>query len=132
MKGGQQRPASLEIDTQKTIIYKAIHEADSKSAAASSLVFWRRPDEVRTSSKTIAKGQLVLAPVVGLLGIATKSVPKAIPIHEANGVKYFAIEPAKPAHKVDETTFPPEAIIAAFWWVTTTHDKSLPTCSCRL
>ena len=78
MLGGQQRPPSLQVDAQKGSIFKAILDSDTKSAAAMGLVFWRRPDEVRTGPPKIAEGQLSLAPIVPLLGISTKSIKDAM------------------------------------------------------
>jgi hypothetical protein len=122
MDGDQQRPKSFETDLHKTTIYKAILEAD-KSATASGLVFWRKPDELRSGPKPIPAGKILLAPVAGLMSISTKQVPRAVKVHEHNGTSYYIIEPPKPAFDASKSTFPHDAIIAAFWWVGNTDDN---------
>jgi hypothetical protein len=125
MKGEQQRPDCLEIDSQKALIFQAIMQIDSKpSAAASSLVFWRKPDEIRTS-KLLPAHSLVLAPVVGIHGITTvsKALGNAIPMGKYGNHEYFVMQ-TKPAFKEGDLTFPGDAIVAAFWWVSTTNNEA--------
>jgi hypothetical protein len=116
MEGGQQRPS---LDLHKTAIYMAVRSVEPK--AEPNIVFWRRPDEVRSSSKMIGKGQLTLVPVAPLINIVTRQSPKAIPIHKVGDVQFYILEPTRPPFVAKDTKFPADAIICGFWWVGTTH-----------
>ena len=124
MKSGQQRPGSLQIDAHRCVVYKAILDVDSKTPAlASTIDLWRKPDEARTGHKRIPTGSLVLVPVVPLLGISTKQVPKAVPVDKHNGIHYFLVEPSKPQFVPDDPKFVDQALIAAYWWVGPTGEQ---------
>lgn len=124
---GEQRAPQLAIEAKKCAIFKSIMDCDVKNAATKSLIFWRRPDEVRTSQR-IAKGALVLAPVCAPSNISLKYVPGALELgkHEVNGkeLEFFVLPQSRPTPKEGELDkFPPEATVAAFWWVRETHVK---------
>ena len=126
MVSRQQRPLSLDVDSQKASIFKALMVADSKSAGAESIVFWRRPDEVRTS-KHIGAGALTLVPVAPLANISTKSnsAGSAPSLGKytigSDEVEFFVLSPSKPSTKAAEVSFAPEVVLSAYWWIGTTH-----------
>ncbi|CAK0868526.1 unnamed protein product, partial [Prorocentrum cordatum] len=105
MEGDQQRPRQLYIDTQKAILYRALLELDAKHMGKQTLIFWRKPDEVRTT-RAIKQGQLALDPVAPLVNISSKNASNGSGPSD-NG-----------ANKFDEAAF-----VAAHWWVATTYDK---------
>ena len=128
MEGVQRRSQAIDVDLCKMQLFKAISDADSMSAAARSLVFWRRPDEVRTSVK-ISKGQVVSAPVVHMLGITTQASHVAVALgkHEVNdsSMHFYAVPPPKPHSKPDvPSEFDDGFTLAAYWWVLTTPSKT--------
>ena len=129
MQGGQRRPKSLDIEKQKSIIFKAIVDLDAKHATKHELVFWRRPDEVRTGTSTIKKGQLVLIPVQPYMNITTKNTASGVGVSlgeydiDGQDTEFFVVPPSGPA--VDKDQFGADAIVSAFWWVCQTHDKKL-------
>ena len=123
----QQRPDSLSTGGTRCLIFKVIQELDAKKgAAASTLCFWRRPDEVRSSSRPIPVGALQLVPVAGLINISTKNTPFAAEVKYSGGDKFYVVPPGKPALKLDQgLEWEATAIIAAYWWIDTTGDRKL-------
>eukprot|EP00959_Pyramimonas_sp_CCMP1952_P292874 6125219-Pyramimonas_sp.AAC.1 len=77
MEGDQQRPQQLYTDKQKAALKRALPELDAKHMCKHELVFWRKPDEVRTTS-AIKRGQLTLAPVAPLTNISSESTGSSI------------------------------------------------------
>ena len=120
---GSQRPAGIAIDATKARVYKALVEADRKSLtdAAKTLVFWRKPDQVRTSVKEFAVGQLTVVPLTILTSISTKS--NGVKICTLDGVGYWALQPPKPATDASEEKVK-DAIFAAFWWLKEVSSKA--------
>jgi len=129
MSGGIQRPNSIDIDIQRSLIYKAVCDSDKETASSLSLRFWKRPDEVRTSQR-IKEGAIKLVPLVPMSNISTKNTPTmsgySVGKHDVCGesVEFFILPAARPI--VDETAseFHAESIVAAFWWVATTANKA--------
>jgi len=127
MPMGQQRPDSLSMDCIRCRLYQAIQELDAtKQASANSLVFWRRPDEVRSSSRPIPAGSLQLAPVSGLVSITPKFSAAGCEVVDKEGRKFYVLPVCKPSLKPDEgLDWPADALVAPYWWVGTHHDKKL-------
>jgi hypothetical protein len=137
MSQGQQRSELLHVDVKRAAIFNAIMAADKLNKADASCVFWRRPDEIRTSAK-ISKGHLVLAPVCPLSSITTKasSVGQSLGKFEIENRKkpmeFFANPLSKPPARDGEFEWPKPAVLAentilsvvAFWWIGTTHEKT--------
>ena len=125
MDGDQQRPKQLYIDKQKAALYRALLELDAKHVSKHKLAFWRKPDEVCTTS-TIKQGQLTLVPVVPFFNISVKNNGSGLSLGEhavgTDTVQFFVLSMARPQdngkNQFDEDTF-----VAAHWWVGTTHDK---------
>ena len=127
MDGDQQRPLQLQVDKHKAALFQALIGLDAKHCGKHKLVFWRKPDEVRTVG-AIKEGQLTLVPVAQILNISSKNNPSSsgIPLgdHPVGGksVPFFLIPLPKPPS--DTTSkFDVEAIVAAYWWVGPTPDK---------
>ena len=127
MTSGQVRSNAICMDTHKCNMYLALMDLDSMSAMARSLVFWRRPDEVRTSQR-IAKGSLTLAPVcqVGNLVTTKTSGCQSLGKFEVdnNSVEFFASSPPKPPLEKGVVVWKPNTTVAAFWWVGTSSVKN--------
>ena len=130
MQGGQCRPTSLGIETQKSSIFKAIVDLDAKHVDKHGLTFWRRPDEVRTKGSIIKAGQLTIVPIAPLMNIHTKNNPSNTGVslgkHDVAGVatEFWAIPVAKPL-AAEGGTWPEESFVAAYWWINTTHIKTM-------
>jgi hypothetical protein len=137
MTSGQQRPVALYVEEQKAAIFSAILEADKLNKAGESIMFWRRPDEIRTTVR-IPKGHLVLAPVCPLSNITTKSSAAALYLgkHDVETIKksmeFFATPVGKPSFEEGASEWK-EVVIAgakspcaviAFWWIGTTQVKA--------
>ncbi|CAK0814057.1 unnamed protein product [Prorocentrum cordatum] len=94
--GDQQRPQQLYIDKQKAALYRAFLELDAKHVGKHKLAFWRKLDEVRTTS--------------------------AIKQYHDTTLELFVLPVARPrdngATKCHEAAF-----VAAHWWVGTTFDN---------
>ena len=133
MASSQQRPKTLAVDVQKSIIFKALVESDPKTIVQSSLVFWRKPDSVRAGANNIAEGTLVLAPMMPLMNVTTKASPSAVSFGKFKivgydqEVEFFGLPPPKPPADVDDgaDTWPAQYTVAAFWWVEETSVKKL-------
>jgi hypothetical protein len=129
---GHQRPESLFVDLVRAMLYKALLEVDAqhmKSSAAQSLVFWRRPDEARTS-KTIAKGQLVLVPIANIHAITTKKTDQALSLgkHKVlDSEKEFFVVPACVPSRQKESDADkfPDILVSAWPWVAERDDPKL-------
>ena len=125
MDGDQQRPKQLYIDKQKAALYRALLELDAKHVSKHKLAFWRKPDEVCTTS-TIKQGQLTLVPVVPFFNISVKNNGSGLSLGEhavgTDTVQFFVLPMAKPRDN-GKNQFDEDAFVAAHWWVGTTHDK---------
>ena len=111
---------AIDIDLKRASIHAAIVNYDG-GAASLELVFWRKPDQVRTGKDTMPKGRLHLVPVLNLVGITTKPMGLSLGPQKVNGVQvpFFGLEPNKP--KVEATPAEIDACtVAAFWWVGST------------
>ena len=117
MDGGQQRPGGLQVDRQKGLVFRALLDADAKGGNKFPMLFWRKPDEVRNEC-AIKVGQLSLFPVVPYTNITSKASPNAV---KCDGC--FILPVQKPPVEAATTTFKPDAVVAAFWWVAATSDK---------
>ena len=127
MDGDQQRPQQLYIDKQKAVLYRALIELDAKHVGKHKLTFWRKPDEVWTTS-AIKQGQLTLVPVVPLINISVKNNGSGISLGEHvidtdTTVHFFVLPAAKPVDNDTNTKFDEAALVAAHWWVAPTYDK---------
>ena len=100
---------------------------------AQSLEFWKSPWQVRTGSAAIPVGALVLAPVVPLMQITTKSSGTAFKIGSfgVDGVDvlldFFAVPSAKTPFGDDTidklVQDGKQPLLAAFWWVAEKPNK---------
>ncbi len=129
MQGGQCRPKALALDMQRCMLFRALLDLDAKHVYKHDLTFWRRPDEVRTQG-SIKEGQLVLVPVAPMLNISTKNTSSGSGIslgkHEVEDktIEFFVIPLNRPQlQKEVQDAFPDDAVVAAFWWVSSTTDK---------
>ena len=118
---------NMEIDDVKCKIYQALRRAES-SKAAESLVFWRRPDQVRTS-ESIPAGKLKLFPKTPMSLISTKASQNSVSAgkHTCNGkqIEFFMQAPAKPAFDPNKPNhLTAGTTVSAFWWVGITHVKA--------
>ena len=137
MIGGNARSKAIFVDIVKCDIFKALIAADKeKPSAKKSLEFWRRPDEARTS-KAIDAWQLALIPVTPLSSISTKVAggnPQSLGHHavddDGNTCEFFAFPPSRPPFKASQSEFSEEAVVAAYWWVSTTSHQSKANMEC--
>ena len=127
MQGGT-RPESLDVELYKSLLFQALLAADVKHFEKHTLSFWKRPDEVRTTSN-IKKGQLVLVPVPPpLLNISTKNTSSGSGVslgeHDIAGkaMEFFVVPVPRPYNKDD--VFGDNTIVAAFWWVISSPSMS--------
>ena len=123
---GQQRPRSMTMDMQKAKLFTAVSDIEPK-AISGTLDFWRRPDEVRCTTK-INVGALVLVPFLPLQNITTKNTTGSalsLGSHEVSSesIEFFAVPPPKPVIE-KKGGISSDAILNAFWWVGTTAIKS--------
>ena len=132
MNLSQQRSNTLNVDLQKSIVFKALIECDPKTAVQSNLVFLRKPDSVRVGSKKIQEGALVLAPIMSIINISTKNSASAISFGKFDiegypqQVEFFGLPMPKPFFKVHRSTDWPEgSTVVAYWWVDDTSNKKL-------
>ena len=139
MHDGQMRPMSLQADRQRAVLFRALVDFDAKHAHKHSLTFWRKPDEVRTTSD-IAKGQLVLVPIAPMSHISYKPITASTrrdltgtrsialgeyKLHaEQDAVPFFVLPLAKPQSIEHANRFETDSLVAAFWWVGTTTDET--------
>ena len=83
----------LFIDLMKAKLFEAICAVDS--GRYNNLEFWKNPWQVRTGSSAIQAGALVLAPVVPLMQITTKSSATAFkigsPLVDEEPLDFFAV-----------------------------------------
>ena len=90
-----QARTGLGIDMMKGKLLEAICAVDSMTQLAQSLEFWKNPWQVRTGSAAIQAGALVLAPVVPLMQITTKSSATAFkigsPLVDEEPLDFFAV-----------------------------------------
>ncbi|CAK0874999.1 unnamed protein product [Prorocentrum cordatum] len=137
--GDQQRPQHLYIDKQKAALYRALLELDAKHVGKHKLAFWRKPDEVRTTS-AIKQGQLTVVPMAPLINISTKNAGSGISlgdhgIDSDTTLELFELPVARP-HDNGAAKFHEAAVVAARWWVGATFDKKhsqhgfKPCCLC--
>ena len=134
--------ASIQRDAKAAEIWIQIQKVAADHAADNgyeqTLEFWRRPDMIRSGSKGIPKGKLVLFPLTGLQGVQTAGHSSSFSLgkHEIEGSEdneFFAHMPSKPLPvKPDGTLYhnslshppnwvPPECSLFPFWWVNTTQ-----------
>ena len=126
-----QARTGLGIDMMKGKLLEAICAVDSMTQLAQSLEFWKNPWQVRTGSAAIHAGALVLAPVVPLMQITTKSSEMGLKIGsfevDEETVDFFVV----PSHKkaFGEDTMDKlvqdgkQPLLAAFWWVAEKANK---------
>ena len=128
METRQQRAPTIEVELVKVQIFKAISDVLTTSAAVQSLEVWRRPDEIRTTTK-LKEGALTLVPIVNLLSVTTTSTPSGIEIGKfkvrGENKTFYIVAPAKPPFDEDKTVFKADDTVSPFWWVGTTHVKGL-------
>ena len=125
-----QASTGLCIDLMKAKLFEAICAVDS-SGRQSSLEFWKNPWQVRTGSAAIQAGALVLAPVVPLMQITTKSSEMGLKIGsfevDEETVDFFAVPSAKKPFGEDTmdklVQDGKQPLLAAFWWVTEKPNK---------
>ena len=117
----------MDVDHQKTLLFQALVAAEGKYYDKHTLVFWKKPDEVRTTSN-IKKGQLVLVPVAPLLNISTKNTSSGYGVslgeHGIAGkaMEFFVLPVPKPYNKDDAVGG--NTIVAACWWVISSPSMS--------
>ena len=131
MKSKQQRSSTIDVDLQKGAIFKALVAVvrAHQSAVQSHLVFWRKPDSVR-ATKFIAKGALVLVPMMPMMNITVKDTPTKSALSfgkfEDDGPEFFGMPCGKPQCKKDDiTAFPDDITVAAYWWVDDTYETAI-------
>lgn len=136
--GTQSRPPALKHDVIKCKIYQALLECDSMSEDATNLVFWRKPDQVRTGSVPVKQSKLVLAPITLFSSITMKSFVNAVsvgkfdltgkPVQKASkssdSIEFFLTAPPKPNVSCEDNIVPDASLMAAYWWVGTTYNKA--------
>ena len=126
-----QARTGLGIDMMKGKLLEAICAVDSMTQLAQSLEFWKNPWQVRTGSAAIHAGALVLAPVVPLMQITTKSSGNGLKIgsFEVDGeaVDFFAVPSSKTCFGDDTmdklVQDGKQPLLAAFWWVAEKPNK---------
>ena len=102
-------PTSIILEIRKMEVLKAIvalHEKLSKKATP--LAFYRRPDEVRTTTH-VKSGTLVLTPLCSVAQISTRNTSSnaGVSLGTQSGVELFALPVAKPSiDKDDPATWP--------------------------
>ena len=119
----------LFIDLMKAKLFEAILAVDS--GRYNNLEFWKNPWQVRTGSSAIQAGALVLAPVVPLMQITTKSSATAFkigsPLVDEEPLDFFAVPSAK--NPFGDATMDKlvqdgkQPLLAAFWWVAEKPNK---------
>ena len=120
-------PTSISLELRKLEVLKAIvalHEKLSKKATP--LAFYRRPDEVRTTTH-VKSGTLVLTPLCSVAQISTKNTSSntGVSLGTENGVELFALPVIKPSINKDApATWPEHAMVSPFWWVGTVQNKT--------
>ena len=119
-------PASINIELRKLEVLKAIVALHDKlSKKATPLAFYRRPDEVRTTTH-VKSGTLVLTPLCSVGHISTKNTSSSagVSLGMHSGVELFALPVAKPSiDKDDPTTWPEHAMVSPLWWVGTAQKE---------
>ena len=107
-------------------MYRALLDLDAHNNT--DLIFWRKPDEVRTKA-SFKKKELVLVPVAPMINITMKNTSSgsgySLGRHQVGDseLEFFVIPVQKPPAQSDQ--FPKDSVVAAFWWVASTHDKKL-------
>ncbi len=125
---GQQTSNTYAKDLMKSKLHTAILESECVNSYTKSLVFWRKPDHVRTS-KNLGKGQLVLCPIVPLHNVSYgKATPGSVSIGaievEGEEVDFHIMPLVKPSPDSTTGKYSPEDTFQAFWWISTTPEKS--------
>ena len=126
-----QARTGLGIDMMKGKLLEAICAVDSMTQLAQSLEFWKSPWQVRTGKAAIQVGALVLAPVVPLMQITTKSSGNGLKIGsfdiDGEAVDFFAVPSGKTCFGDDTMVKLVEdgkqPLLAAFWWVAEKPNK---------
>ena len=132
MDSHEYRPKSLQLELTKVKLFTALMDVDAAAMnkAASSLIFWRKPDLVRSGSQKIT--DLKLAPCAPISNICTKGCSdKAVSLgcHKSSldddsvAVEWFVIEPSKAPVPTEKKPDISAYIMAAYWWVGTTTNK---------
>ena len=128
MEARQQRAPTIEVELVKVQIFKAITEALTTTVAVHSLEVWRRPDEIRATTKLNA-GILTLVPIVNLLGVTSTMTPSAIEVGkfkvQGENKTFYIVAPARPTFDGGKAVFKVDETVSPFWWVGTTSVKSL-------
>ena len=123
---GEIRPASLEVDRARANLFQALMDADEEKkgqVAALKLEFWRKPDMIRTSGESIAKGKLTLVPMLSLNQIGTKPGGVSFGVQKINDTSIELWGSGSPISAADKLNAD-EHLNAAFWWVQTTSDSA--------
>ena len=125
--------ASIQVDAKAAEIWLQIQKVAADHAADNgyeqTLEFWRKPDMIRSGSKGIPKGKLVLFPLTGLQGVcdvAKTASAFSLGKQDIEGSvpkEFFAHAPTKPPMNVntDMSVVGPEYSLFPFWWVNTTQ-----------
>ena len=125
--------ASIQVDAKAAEIWLQIQKVAADHAADNgyeqTLEFWRKPDMIRSGSKGIPKGKLVLFPLSGLQGVcdvAKTASAFSLGKQDIEGSvpkEFFAHAPTKPPMNVntDMSVVGPEYSLFPFWWVNTTQ-----------
>jgi len=120
----------VEQDILRSKVFSAVVEMDEEytmdSESVKNLVFWKKPDQVRTGPEAIKKGKLVLVPFVYMSNITSKTVTHGAVSFGMVGDDSASIAPiAMFAYGSKEKNFknPDETSICAYFWVATTSSK---------
>ena len=133
MQGHQQRPASFHVDEARCELWTVLQKAEVRSAFLDHLVFWRKPDQLRTSAKAIPAEKLTLYPVVPLSNISTKKPVDGYTLgsHDVGDdvMEFFLFAPPKPPR--NEFEVDKSSVVTAFFWVGITHERKAANCEIR-
>ena len=128
MVRGERRPKALSVDIARAEILIAVHKCDAQNKCkhVAKLVFWRKPDQLRTADKGLDKHDIVLCPLVHMsqvLCIPQKGNLWTLGFHDVldESLEFCLVPPAKPPVG---STLDQQALVGAFWWVNTTSDKA--------
>jgi len=120
----------LETDILKAKVYLAVVEMDQEytldSESLKNLVFWKKPDQVRTGPEAIKKGKLVLVPYMTMGVIGSKQLHGSVAFGKVGDDTFHSIAPVAMfgnGTKYKAYQNPDETTVCAYYWVTTTTSK---------
>ena len=122
---GECRNAALNSDAVKSAVFLAIRKLDGQyDNGDDALVFFRRPDEVRTK-RTFDKGELTLVPSCPLQGIVAKQsgIHLGTQSFDKTSAELWMLPPPKPPLDVPMEKIKAGLSLVAFFWVEYTSDK---------